>query len=99
MCIRDRFTGIAYFLLPTVLILKQPDLGTSLVYVAMFLPVLVYSGVPRKILGKLALSGMVIAPIYWMILKAVSYTHLRAHETVLDLVCRLLLEQKKQKKN
>ena len=31
----------------------------------------------------------------------VSYTHLRAHETVLDLVCRLLLEKKKtlQKKN
>ena len=27
--------------------------------------------------------------------KAVSYTHLRAHETVLDLVCRLLLEKKK----
>ena len=25
---------------------------------------------------------------------AVSYTHLRAHETVLDLVCRLLLEKK-----
>ena len=29
---------------------------------------------------------------------AVSYTHLRAHETVLDLVCRLLLE-KKQRQN
>ena len=28
-------------------------------------------------------------------LNAVSYTHLRAHETVLDLVCRLLLEKKK----
>ena len=28
---------------------------------------------------------------------AVSYTHLRAHETVLDLVCRLLLEKKKKK--
>ena len=28
----------------------------------------------------------------------VSYTHLRAHETVLDLVCRLLLEKKKVKK-
>ena len=27
--------------------------------------------------------------------RAVSYTHLRAHETVLDLVCRLLLEKKK----
>ena len=27
-------------------------------------------------------------------LVSVSYTHLRAHETVLDLVCRLLLEKK-----
>ena len=27
---------------------------------------------------------------------AVSYTHLRAHETVLDLVCRLLLEKEHQ---
>ena len=26
--------------------------------------------------------------------KPVSYTHLRAHETVLDIVCRLLLEKK-----
>ena len=31
------------------------------------------------------------------VVKAVSYTHLRAHETVLDLVCRLLLEKKKKK--
>ena len=28
-------------------------------------------------------------------MEAVSYTHLRAHETVLDIVCRLLLEKKK----
>ena len=32
-------------------------------------------------------SGISTAPV--------SYTHLRAHETVLDLVCRLLLEKKK----
>src|SRR5660397_268324 len=29
--------------------------------------------------------------------KAVSYTHLRAHETKANLVCRLLLEKKQQK--
>ena len=29
--------------------------------------------------------------------EAVSYTHLRAHETRHDLVCRLLLEKKKNK--
>ena len=28
----------------------------------------------------------------------VSYTHLRAHETVLDIVCRLLLEKKNKEK-
>ena len=31
-------------------------------------------------------------------IETVSYTHLRAHETVLDLVCRLLLEKKKNYK-
>ena len=30
----------------------------------------------------------------WKDILSVSYTHLRAHETVLDLVCRLLLEKK-----
>mgnify|MGYP007112058687 CR=1 FL=1 len=33
-----------------------------------------------------------ITELQW--LEPVSYTHLRAHETVLDLVCRLLLEKK-----
>ena len=31
-----------------------------------------------------------------LVAEPVSYTHLRAHETVLDLVCRLLLEKKKK---
>ena len=35
-------------------------------------------------------SGRIVAAVATM---AVSYTHLRAHETVLDLVCRLLLEK------
>ena len=35
-------------------------------------------------------SGEAITPV--------SYTHLRAHETVLDLVCRLLLEKKNKNK-
>ena len=36
--------------------------------------------------------------ISWCVLGAVSYTHLRAHETEADLVCRLLLEKKKSNK-
>eukprot|EP00657_Telonema_sp_P-1_P002716 TRINITY_DN1629_c0_g1_i1.p1 TRINITY_DN1629_c0_g1~~TRINITY_DN1629_c0_g1_i1.p1 ORF type:complete len:144 (+),score=50.93 TRINITY_DN1629_c0_g1_i1:96-527(+) len=43
---------------------------------------------------------MQLRPSLWLLRcsRPVSYTHLRAHETVLDLVCRLLLEKKKKKK-
>ena len=34
-----------------------------------------------------------------MVIMTVSYTHLRAHETEADLVCRLLLEKKMMRKN
>ena len=39
------------------------------------------------------LNGMEVTQFTYF--QPVSYTHLRAHETVLDLVCRLLLEKKK----
>src|SRR5665811_475123 len=42
-------------------------------------------------------SGAVPATKLVVMFVPVSYTHLRAHETVLDLVCRLLLEKKKNK--
>ena len=35
----------------------------------------------------------------WIETEPVSYTHLRAHETVLDLVCRLLLDKKQHNNN
>ena len=40
-------------------------------------------------------TGMADVEAYYVLeqdIEAVSYTHLRAHETALDLVCRLLLE-------
>ena len=51
------------------------------------------------VLGLLSTSGLFNKhdqPWVYNSFCAVSYTHLRAHETVLDLVCRLLLEKKKQ---
>src|SRR5450756_2742490 len=45
-----------------------------------------------------ALMGMDLPAGVDIEIKPVSYTHLRAHETRHDLVCRLLLEKKKQKK-
>ena len=43
----------------------------------------------------LLLAGNFMEPSSIVLIFApVSYTHLRAHETVLDIVCRLLLEKK-----
>ena len=45
--------------------------------------------------AKLALDGRArTLPREGYFVGPVSYTHLRAHETVLDIVCRLLLAQK-----
>eukprot|EP00826_Nyctotherus_ovalis_P045174 TRINITY_DN4967_c0_g1_i1.p1 TRINITY_DN4967_c0_g1~~TRINITY_DN4967_c0_g1_i1.p1 ORF type:complete len:188 (-),score=7.94 TRINITY_DN4967_c0_g1_i1:3-566(-) len=44
-----------------------------------------------------ALLSLMTFKEYLRYLLAVSYTHLRAHETSLHLVCRLLLEKKKKK--
>ena len=47
--------------------------------------------------GIIEIAWIHVGPISLNIIRPVSYTHLRAHETVLDLVCRLLLEKKKTK--
>ena len=59
---------------------------------ARIIPFINKNSLKRKMLQKAARSlRHILAPV--------SYTHLRAHETVLDLVCRLLLEKKKKMKN
>ena len=37
-----------------------------------------------------------MGPVFYHTLESVSYTHLRAHETGRNLVCRLLLEKKRE---
>ena len=47
----------------------------------------------ENMVKSLAVSRIIIGPFVQDV-TPVPYTHLRAHETVLDLVCRLLLEKK-----
>ena len=56
------------------------------------------AGSPKEVVRRVAdgiLEATVIGSFTEIGPMAVSYTHLRAHETVLDLVCRLLLDKKK----
>ena len=86
MCIRDRAQGQGGY--ANVFRDKGFMLFVSMMSIGLIAPSImwilmpVYSktnfGIPENLYG-------------WI---PVSYTHLRAHETVLDLVCRLLLEKK-----
>src|SRR5664280_2392720 len=66
----------------------------TLEWLPFFLPALwlfaIYISDPiAAVLGLVWIAGRIL-----YMTGSVSYTHLRAHETVLDLVCRLLLEKK-----
>ena len=47
-----------------------------------------------EFVGRIFAAAGAPQDIAHLVAASVSYTHLRAHETVLDIVCRLLLEKK-----
>ncbi|MBI2438334.1 MAG: rod shape-determining protein RodA [Lentisphaerae bacterium] len=54
-------SGLVLTLLPMALIIKQPDLGTALVFVPVLVCVMWAAGVPGKRLAMLAASGLILA--------------------------------------
>lgn len=52
-------------LVPMVLVLKQPDLGTAMLLAAITSTMLIFVGVRRSILIFVAISAVVAAPIVW----------------------------------
>ena len=63
--IRDLLEPIALCSLPFLLILTQPDLGTSLVIVLVAVTVTLYEGLDRRTLLMVAFAGLVIVPVAW----------------------------------
>ncbi|PRX96365.1 rod shape-determining protein RodA [Allonocardiopsis opalescens] len=64
---RDVLVSLAVLALPTVLIMLQPDLGTTLVIGAMFLGVLMLSGAPLAWVGGLVGAGIAGAFTVWQV--------------------------------
>jgi len=51
--------------IPFILILRQPDLGTGLIVVSVAGALILFAGVQRRVLITIALAGLVMAPIAW----------------------------------
>ena len=67
--VHDLLPIAAYVGVPFLLVMKQPDLGTSLVFMAIFFGMIFACGVNLKLLGWIFASGLACLPILWHFLK------------------------------
>ena len=60
---------LLYILPPTLLVFLQPDLGTSLVYMAIYVGLLFISGIRMRLVQIVAGVGVALMPLGWFVLK------------------------------
>jgi rod shape determining protein RodA len=61
----DLATGAAMAALPFLLIARQPDLGTAITLLPVYLFIAYVAGLPLRMLGMAALVGVLAAPVAW----------------------------------
>jgi len=62
-------TSLLICMVPIFLIIKQPDLGTALVFLPILLMVLFVAGVRLRYMFGLVLTGLLSFPMLWLVLK------------------------------
>jgi rod shape determining protein RodA len=67
--IHDLLPVAAYVGVPFLLVLKQPDLGTSLVFMAIFFGMVFVCGINLRLLGGIFATGIAMMPLLWHFLK------------------------------
>lgn len=67
--LHDLLPVAAYVGVPFLLVLKQPDLGTSLVFMAIFFGMAFVCGINLRLLGGIFGAGIAMMPILWHFLK------------------------------
>ncbi len=68
--LRKVIKAFLHIALPTVLIARQPDLGTAIVFIVIFFGMLYIAGTPKRILGGMLLIGLLASPfVYFSFLK------------------------------
>ena len=67
--LHDLLPVAAYVGVPFLLVMKQPDLGTSLVFMAIFFGMIFVCGVNLRLLGGIFGVGLACMPILWHFLK------------------------------
>jgi rod shape determining protein RodA len=67
--LKELFIPLLIVAVPFLLILKQPDLGTALILIIIFVSIVFFMGVDKKSLIFVLISGLVFIPTAWFFLK------------------------------
>ncbi|MBR1805353.1 MAG: rod shape-determining protein RodA [Selenomonadaceae bacterium] len=67
--IQDLLPIAAYVGIPFILVLKQPDLGTSLVFMAIFFGMVIACGMPWRFFFGIVVAGIASFPLLWQFMK------------------------------
>jgi rod shape determining protein RodA len=67
--LRELFIPLLIVGMPFVLILKQPDLGTALILIVVFISIVLFMGVDRRSIIFTIVSGFILTPLGWLFLK------------------------------
>jgi rod shape determining protein RodA len=63
--LKDLLAPAAIAAVPTALVLLQPDLGTALILMLVFVSIVLLTRIQRRTILGLAITALVIAPIFW----------------------------------
>ena len=67
--LRELFVPFLLVLVPFLLVLKQPDLGTGIILIILFLGIIFIAGIRWKSIAQVAASSLVLIPLGWHFLK------------------------------
>ncbi|HEB70998.1 MAG TPA: rod shape-determining protein RodA [Nitrospirae bacterium] len=66
---RDLIKPLILVSIPFLIVAKQPDLGTAVIYMILFASIAFFNGISRKLLLKAAGALALLAPAFWFLLK------------------------------
>ncbi len=70
LTLRDLFQPFLLILVPFILIVKQPDLGTSLLIVLVAASITLFAKIEKRTFFYIMISGIICIPMVWFFLKA-----------------------------
>lgn len=66
---KDYLPVFAYIFVPFILVMRQPDLGTSLTFIAILVGMIFVSGFKYRWFFRLGVLFVALLPVFWLILK------------------------------